>query len=139
MTAFGMPNPSAMRQGVKYFPDHKCDVLFVTLRKTETEYSPTTRYNDYPINPSLFHWESQNATGSETVVGQRYIHHTAEGSTVLLFVREGRMSNGQTSPYICCGLVEYVSHQSSRPMQIIWRMRAPLPHRIFQQFRAVSG
>ena len=139
MTAFGMRNPSSMRQGVHYFADERCDVFFVTLRKTETEYSPTTRYNDYPISPELFHWESQNSTSAESPVGKRYVNHKANGSTVLLFVRSARNLDSRTSPYYCCGPVEYVSHESERPMRVIWTLYTPLPHSRFLEFRAVSG
>lgn len=139
MCAFGLRDPSSMRQGVRHFPEARCDVLLVTLRKTETDYSPTTRYDDYPISPALFHWESQNAAGPETAVGRRYIEHAARGSTVLLFVRESRTAEGRTSPYLCCGPVEYVSHESARPMRITWRLLTPMPHRRFQEFRAVAG
>jgi len=139
MTAFGMKNPSSMRSGVFYFREHRCDVLFVTLQKTESEYSPTTRYNDYPISPTLFHWDSQNATSPESETGRRYIQHGSLGSTVLLFVRTRRTVDSSTAPYFCTGPVEYQSHESSRPMHITWKLQTPLPHRRFQEFRTVSG
>ena len=39
-----------------------CDVFFITLKKSERLFSPTTRYNDYAISPWEFHWESQSNT-----------------------------------------------------------------------------
>ena len=45
-------------------------------------------YKDYSINESLFHWQSQSTTAENSATGQRYIHHRAKGSRVLLFVRE---------------------------------------------------
>ena len=36
----------------------QCDVFFITLKKSERLFSPTTRYNDYAISPWEFHWES---------------------------------------------------------------------------------
>jgi hypothetical protein len=35
------------------------DLLFVTLNKSEALFSPSTRYRDLALGPSLFHWESQ--------------------------------------------------------------------------------
>ncbi len=139
MTAFGWKNPSSMRQGVHYFQEDRCDVFFVTLRKTETEYSPTTRYNDYPISPDLFHWESQNSTSADSPVGRRYTRQQSLDSTILLFVREARNHDGRTAPYFCCGPVDYVEHESEKPMKVIWKLRTPLPHKQFLSFRAVSG
>ena len=43
-------------------PEEKADLLFVTLSKTEGHFSPTTMYADHAISPTLFQWESQNAT-----------------------------------------------------------------------------
>jgi len=37
-------------------------LFFVTLDKSEREYSPTTLYKDYAISPTQFHWESQSTT-----------------------------------------------------------------------------
>ena len=77
-----------MREGVKWLPEKQLDVFFVTLNKAEKDYSPTTMYNDYSINESLFHWQSQSTTAADSPTGQRYIHHRERGSKVLLFVRE---------------------------------------------------
>ena len=38
-------------------PDKQVDVFFITLNKADKDYSPTTMYNDYSINESLFHWQ----------------------------------------------------------------------------------
>ena len=53
----------------------KVDAFFVTLQKTEEDYSPTTMYEDYLISHDLFHWQSQSTTSAESPTGQRYIHH----------------------------------------------------------------
>ncbi len=49
------------------------------------------------------------------------------GSTVLLFVRQEKRRNGLASPYSFFGSADYVSHQGSRPMNIIWKLRHPMP------------
>ena len=38
------------------------DLLFITLRKSEALFSPSTRYRDLALGPALFHWESQSST-----------------------------------------------------------------------------
>lgn len=45
---------------MKWLPEKKLDVLFVTLNKSDKDYSPTTMYQDYSINKTLFHWQSQS-------------------------------------------------------------------------------
>ena len=70
------------------------NLLFITLRKSEALFSPSTRYRDLALGPTLFHWESQSTTTAASATGQRYIHHEARGSRVLLFVREQRKQEG---------------------------------------------
>ena len=54
--------PPTAREGVRWLSDISTDVLFVTLRKSESRYSPSTRYRDYALSSRLFHWESQSTT-----------------------------------------------------------------------------
>ncbi|MGH3525597.1 MAG: DUF3427 domain-containing protein, partial [Mycobacterium sp.] len=82
--------PSTFREGVLWCKEIDVDAFFVTLKKTETDYSPTTMYRDFALSPELFHWESQSTTSEASKTGQRYIHHRRRGSHVLLFVREAR-------------------------------------------------
>ncbi|MCB0924397.1 MAG: DUF3427 domain-containing protein [Mycobacterium sp.] len=108
----------------------------ITLKKTDTDYSPTTMYRDYALNPELFHWESQSTTNSSSPTGQRYINHRRIGSHVLLFVREAKTSPFGASPYAFLGPADYVTHEGSRPMAVTWRLRKPMPTEIFIASRA---
>ncbi|MCP9883713.1 hypothetical protein KBY97_01040 [Synechococcus sp. ATX 2A4] len=48
------------REGVLWHQDTQCDLLFITLRKSEALFSPSTRTRDLALDPSLFHcWESR--------------------------------------------------------------------------------
>ena len=76
----------------------QCELLFVTLKKSEALISPSTRYRDLALGPHLFHWESQSTTTAASTTGQRYIHHEARGSRVLLFVREQRNKMAAPAP-----------------------------------------
>ncbi len=128
------------REGVLRVEAERLDCFFVTLEKSEAEYSPTTRYEDYPISPTLFHWESQSTTAPESKTGQRYIHHNDADDRIVLFVRERkRDSRGETVPYTCLGLADYVQHESSRPMRVTWRLRRPMPARFFQETKVAAG
>ena len=59
LVALDFMKPSTVREGVKWLPEKNIDVFFVTLNKADKDYSPTTMYNDYSINESLFHWQSR--------------------------------------------------------------------------------
>jgi superfamily II DNA or RNA helicase len=141
VAAFGHARPAAIRQGVHYFADEKADVFFITLRKTEEHYSPTTRYNDYAQSPSLFHWESQSTTPERSVTGKRYINHDRMGSTVHLFIRENKVEDGSLGapPYMYAGPAHYVSHRWERPMKIVWRLDNDLPGELFHVAKVAAG
>lgn len=123
----GVGNSSVPQQGVRFLHDQKIMVLFVTLQKTEKQFSPTTRYRDFALSRSLFHWESQSATRENSEVGKRYILQRELGWRVLLFVREK-----SSDAFLCCGPANYVRHAGERPIQITWRLDHPLPERFFE-------
>lgn len=128
LVAMDFMKTSTVREGVKWLPDKKIDVFFITLNKSDKDYSPTTMYQDYSINETLFHWQSQSTTNAEGKVGQRYINHRKNGSKVLLFVREFKNDvYGNTAPYTYLGTANYILHNGSRPMNITWRLDAPIP------------
>jgi len=109
------------------------DAFFVTLQKTEEDYSPTTMYEDYLVSHDQFHWQSQSNTSAESPTGKRYIHHRQMGYSPLFFVRETRtLPSGLSAPYAYLGPGEFVSHTGSRPMSIVWKLRHPVPARLFR-------
>jgi hypothetical protein len=92
-------------------------------------------YADYALSENLFHWQSQSTTAVDSATGRRYLTHREQGYTPLLFVREGRkLGTGETAPYAFLGPCEYVSHEGSRPISIVWRTRYPIPARLLRDF-----
>ncbi|MDY3766049.1 MAG: DUF3427 domain-containing protein, partial [Lachnospiraceae bacterium] len=135
LVAMDFMKPATVREGVKWLPEKQLDVFFVTLNKSDKDYSPTTMYNDYSINESLFHWQSQSTTAENSATGQRYIHHRERGSKVLLFVREfksDRITNGAEA-YTYLGTASYVSHIGSRPMNVTWKLDRPIPAKFLKK------
>jgi superfamily II DNA or RNA helicase/HKD family nuclease len=116
--------PSAFVAGVVWSEAVRTDAFFVTLRKTDRDYSPTTMYRDYAISQELFHWESQNATAIGSPTGQRYLNHESGGTHVLILARETKSSEwGGPRPFLCLGPANYVSHRGERPIAITWKLR----------------
>jgi len=143
LAAYGAVNKGAIREnreGVLWVESAKSDLFFITLNKAEGDYSPTTRYQDYPISQTLFHWESQSRTAGASPTGQRYIHHVQRGSNVVLFVRENRRDErDESNPYLCLGRAHYVSHKADRPMQVIWELDRPMPADVFSEAKVAAG
>ncbi|TQE97526.1 MAG: DUF3427 domain-containing protein, partial [Spiribacter salinus] len=128
--------PFTHREGVIHLPERNADAFFVTINKSDKDFSPSTQYEDYALTDELFHWQSQSTTTPESPTGQRYISHAEMGYQPLLFVREAKkLANGLTAPFQYLGPVEYVRHQGSRPMSIVWRLRHPLPAKNLRQYR----
>ena len=129
LVALDFLKPGTVREGVKWLPDKKIDVLFVTLNKSDKDYSPTTMYEDYSINERLFHWQSQSTTAANSPTGKRYINHAERGSRVLLFVREFKQDRvlQTAAAYTYLGTANYVRHEGSRPMSITWELDRPIP------------
>jgi superfamily II DNA or RNA helicase/HKD family nuclease len=128
--------PNTMREGVAWCESVQADAFLITLKKSETDYSPSTMYSDYALSPELFHWESQSTTSADSPTGQRYITHQARGTHVLLFTRPTRRDGMGTAPYIFLGPANYVSHTGERPMAITWKLRRPMPTEVFLAARA---
>lgn len=136
MAAFGYYNENAkpaFREGVKYLQNEKLDMFFVTFNKSEKDYSPSTLYEDYAVNESLFHWQSQSTTSSDSPTGMRYRQHDERGSQVILFVRENKNRDGLTAPFTYLGPCHYRSHTGSKPMSILWDLEKPIPPSMINQ------
>lgn len=130
MAAFGYYNEEkkpAFREGVKYFEDNKIDIFFITLNKSDKDFSLSTLYEDYAINEKLFHWQTQSKTSVESKTGERYINHLKTGNKIALFVREHKLRDGLTSPFTYLGTCEYRSHQGNKPISFVWELQEEIP------------
>lgn len=135
LVAMDFLKPGTVREGVKYLNEKKVDIFFVTLNKSDKDYSPTTMYNDYSMNDILFHWQSQSTIADTSVTGKRYICHRAQENKILLFVREFKNDKilGTASAYTYLGTADYVSHEGSKPMNIIWKLDKPIPAKFLKK------
>lgn len=124
------------REGVRSLKQLRSDCFFVTVDKSGSGFSPTTRYRDYPISPTEFHWESQSTTRLSSPTGQRYLGLRDPGWRFLLFVRESpNLPDGRTAPFLFLGAVGYVRHQGERPIQVTWHLTDPMPPDFFEAAR----
>lgn len=117
----------AFREGVLHIEEGNTDIFFITLNKSDKDFSEVTMYKDYPINNNLFHWQTQNRISESTPTAQRYINHLKNNHDILLFVREYKKRDGFVSPFIFMGKAKYVSHSGSKPMSFIWKLKDDMP------------
>ena len=136
MVAFGKTKEDyiyPMREGAIYIQEKNTDIFFITINKNESDYLPSTMYNDYAKSSKLFNWETQSTISEDTPTGQRYINEKSEEHKVLLFVRESKQEYNNALPYTFLGNARYVSHNGNRPIQIVWNMDHEIPERIIRE------
>ena len=127
LSTFERKSPS--REGVAENSGLNTELLFINLIKSEENFSPTTMYDDYAINETLFHWQSQNSAGPDTPKGLSYIKHKDLRKKILLFIREKNKDEyGNTMGYVFVGEGHLKDHYGAKPMNIIWELVTPLPH-----------
>jgi superfamily II DNA or RNA helicase len=129
-------NPESMRQGTFYVKELELDVHLVTLRKSEREFSPTTRYQDYFEANDLLHWESQSGTTVSSATGQRLVHGIGRH---LFFVREQKADDGRTSSFMCLGFAKPIFSESEKPIKLLWKLDHLVPDHVYVRFRAAAG
>jgi hypothetical protein len=130
---------SSNREGVAQNKDLNIEALFVTLKKTEKEYSPTTMYEDYALNKRLFHWQSQNSTAPDSPKGESYIKHRDKGKKILLFVREQNVDEyGFTMSYTFLGEADFVKSKGAKPMNVEWKLHEEMPSYILKESQKLA-
>lgn len=126
--------------GVLKCPTAHADVLYVELEKDPKHYTPTTLYDDRFISPTLLQWESQSKTRADSDTGRRYRSHASQSWRILVFARQrADDERGFTSPYLFLGPARYVSHESEKPMRILWELERPAPPSFFADVKIAAG
>ena len=116
------------REGVAENKAINTEALFINLKKSDEDFSPTTMYEDYAISELKFHWQSQNQTTPGSGKGKSYIDQAKQNKHILLFVREGKKdSEGNTEGFVFIGPAHFESYYGSKPMSITWNLENPIP------------
>jgi superfamily II DNA or RNA helicase/HKD family nuclease len=124
--------------GVLHASTLRAYIHLVTFRKTEKDFSPTTRYRDYPISPTLLHWESQAGATQSSLAGRNYIEFAQRNYTILFFARLDRKIDGETAPFVYLGPAQrLVSYEGERPISMVWELRHAMPAGLFEAARTV--
>ena len=131
LAAFGLSTfeqKSSNREGNAIVRTHNIELLFITLNKSERDFSPTTLYEDFAVSDTEFHWQSHNAAGPDTERGRNYINHEKIGRRILLFVRERNLDEfGNAMGSVFLGEAKLIDFSGSKPMNVTWRLETPMP------------
>lgn len=129
-TIFGRQTAERRMQGsvagAFNFEEYNTEAFFVTLNKSDADFSPSTQYDDYVISEYKFHWQSQN-NDSHAGRGKRFVEQKKNKKKFLLFVREQKKDGfNNTCPFHCFGLVDYIRSYGDFPMNIEWKLQEPI-------------
>ena len=124
--------------GTQYNMERKFAMVFVTLNKSDKDYSPSTLYEDYAISPQQFHWQSMNKVRKNSEEGLRISEQRTNGWKYLLFVRDAKQDEyGITNAYYCLGFMDYESSHGECPMNVVWNMHNNIPGFILESAKAI--
>jgi hypothetical protein len=113
-------------------------MVFVTLKKSDKEYSPSTLYEDYAISQLQFHWQSMNKVTKQCDEGLRITQQRNNGWKFILFVRDTKRDEfGNTNAYYCLGLMDFNSCHGEKPLNVVWDMRSKIPGFILETAKTV--
>lgn len=130
---------SSIREGVALSREKDIELLFITLNKSEKDFSPTTLYEDFAISETLFHWQTQNSVKPASGRGKSYINHFSENKKILLFVREKNEDEyGNTMGSIFLGEANFVEYYGSKPMSIKWELSEPIPPFLWKEMAKMA-
>ena len=119
--------------GILKLEEEQREILLVTLDKSDRSFSPSTRYRDYAISPSFFHWETQSWASVSRPSGRRYVESAENGWTFHLFIR-----TDPEAAYAYAGPAGYVQHEGDRPIAITWRLEHALPAVLYQRYATLA-
>lgn len=130
------------KEGVKHLgsPDgpQSLDLFFVTIVKDAASFTETTSYDDYAMNPTRFHWQSQSRVGAGSPTAARYrrIGFGPGDPQGHLFVRRDKEveKNKLAAPFTYLGRVRFLSSRGERPLSIQWELEYPLSARLLAAF-----
>lgn len=123
--------------GVMHNRKLKTYIHLVTFNKEEKDFSPTTRYRDYPLSRKRLHWESQSTTSQKTETGQNYINFKERDYSVLFFARMSKKNENITSPFIFLGPAkELLGYEGNQPISMTWELEYPMPAGLFEEAKS---
>ncbi|HTP25350.1 MAG TPA: hypothetical protein VMK12_06780, partial [Anaeromyxobacteraceae bacterium] len=128
------PQIPRLQAGVFYVEEDNVDLLFVTLKKIDAGFSPTTMYRDCAMSPTRFHQTLPTLARRLVVAISRDIA-TCPSSRA----RRRNSRKGVAEPYWFPGAVTLESASGERPMRIVWRLEHPMPKHLYQRATLAVG
>ena len=118
--------------GGDWIQDHNAYIMRVTLEKDEASFTERTRYRDYAIKPTQFHWQSKNRARPDQGEGI-HISEAKNGiGTMWLFVRRATNDEFGAEPFIFLGAFRPTHIEGMRPMSVTGDLANAMPAAWFE-------
>ncbi len=109
---------TTLQSGAIWIPERNSSLMLVTLDKESDSFTERTRYRDYAISPTRFHWQSQASAHAGTVGGRRIEAAKRGDSFMWLFVRKAQVDVWGREPFVFLGLFRPSEISGDRPMSV---------------------
>ena len=120
------------QSGVAWIEEHGAYIMLVTLEKDEESFTERTRYRDFAITPTQFHWQSQATARPERGDGMRIVQARNGLGTMWLFVRRARTDDFGTEPYAFMGAFRPTKIEGMLPMSVTGDLANAMPAEWFE-------
>ena len=133
-SAFGVESiwRSTPPKGVAWIPETRAYIMLVTLEKDGDSFTERTRYRDYAISPSVFHWQSQATAWPDRGDGAHVVEARDGEATMWLFVRRSTDDEFGTEPYVFLGAFTPTLIEGARPMSVTGDLANAMPAEWFE-------
>ena len=120
------------QSGVAWIEEHGAYIMLVTLEKDEESFTERTRYRNFAITPTQFHWQSQATARPERGDGMRIVQARNGLGTMWLFVRRARKDDFGTEPYAFMGAFRPTKIEGMLPMSVTGDLANAMPAEWFE-------
>jgi hypothetical protein len=132
--AFGLDSiwRATPQAGVAWIPESRSYIMLVTLEKDADSFTERTRYRDYAISPSVFHWQSQATARPDRGDGTNIVKARDGEVTMWMFIRRSTKDDFGTEPYVFMGAFTPTTIEGMRPMSVTGNLANAMPAEWFE-------
>ena len=117
-----------LQGGVAWIPEYGAYLMLVTLEKDEASFTERTRYRDFAITPTKFHWQSQSRARQDRGDGLHIVNAKNGIGKMWLFVRRAQKDEfKKAAPFVFMGSFLPTQIEGMRPMSITGDLANAMP------------
>ena len=104
------------------------EIIIIAKINTSGAHEQYQYKNFFETDGSMFSWQSQNSNTPESGIGKRIV--TPGLAHLHLFVQPK-----SHTPAVYCGIVQPISHKSTNPIDVMFRLNLPVPNKLLCELK----